>query len=295
MAITVKLDIISGSGNASDIFAGESLTRVAFVEGLEGIAADFVSQKAREAVEGVIGGKAGTLGTRLPSNPKLMVRNISIQPAGAFAAFAFIRYGGLNFTTMELSGSLSQDIVFRDADGENIVLRYTPGFQAAELYGLTAGKEIPVTGSISKLTPGATISFKTNGVQDPTPLLKTWLGRTNSGAIIYNDNTGGTVAIADPNVWLCTGVRGRVDGSDLVNGWSRIIDFTYKPDTWFGILSYQIRGTIPLDVASISPTRAEVKNGVTVVKIYGEKDFNIPNIDGSQDGSEEPPAEGTTE
>lgn len=294
MAITLKLDIIGGAGYSDDIFAGESLTRVGFVDGLDKIAANHRMQAAKDTVEGVVG-LVGAPASRHPSNPNLLVRNISVQPAGAFAAHVFIRYGGLNFTTMELSGSLSQDIVFRDADGKNIILKYKPGFEAAEVYGLTANKEISVTGSISKLSPGATITFKTNGVQDPTPLLKSWLGRTNTGAIIYNDNTGGTVAIDDPNVWLCTGVRGRVDGIDLVNGWTRLIDFTYKPDTWFGVLSYQIRGTIPLDVDSISPTEAIEKNGVTVVKIYGSKDFNIPNIDGAADTGEEPTGEEATE
>lgn len=277
MAIEMKLDRIEGSSYSASMLNGEKLIRVGFINGLGEVPPDSVHQRAKAHAESKVG-KIGTENSKHPKSPHLIVQNIDIQPTGFDTAMAFIHYGRRSITTMEVSGALSQENVFRDADGANIELRYTPGHEAALRYSLEAGKEIPVTGSVSKLIPGATVRFKTSAVTSPLNMISTWLGRTNDGDIVFKDGDNGSI-ITESNLWLCTSVQGRQDDPNILNGWTRVIDFVYNPDTWFGVQFYQIDGTPPLDVANIDGKTVGVFNGVTVIKLYGEKEFSIPAFD----------------
>lgn len=274
---TMKLDIIEGTSYSTDMFTGTTHTRVGRVSGLSVYPAASRMDQARKYAEGVVGVVGGP-SSKHPYIDGVIVQAIDPQPESYDSALVFIKYGQQGQTVMEINGTLNQQSVGVDAFGQKINLSYTPSAQGAEETTLTEGREYKTTPSVSKLTPGATYSFTTTGATRPDYVVAKWLGKMNAGDIVYAPGNAGTL-IADPNVLLCTSVSARHDNPQSETGWTRTINFTYKPDTWHGVVAWRKPdGSFPSDIAEITTEPAEL-NGVTVVQLYQDEEFNFNEID----------------
>ena len=260
MAASITLDYLNGGISSKLTFDGWEYTISHIIEGIT--TGSNIAERMYNAIVFAgfdIGDDVGTW------SPGCWLRSQEISLFGGegkeserFLLVLHYRENPRQIVKVDSGSTLNQVETNKDFSGTTITTTYTyPDPNPTD--PTLAGETIEQGGTLPKLQPERTVTYRIREELDPAIPAAAYEGKVNS--LAWRGQAPGT--------WLCTGITGFSDNSGSTGYFDNSYTFQNKPETWIATAKFRLSdGLPPADIDSYPAATTEAE-------LYDEADFNL--------------------